>query len=118
MRIRLIFGLFALSINLISGYGGMITLGQAGLLGVAGYGVAILTTHNGWPLGAAVVAAMLICALASAFFGALVVRARGTYFVMITLAEGMVVWGIAQRWGDLTGGEGDPLGPGGQARRP
>ena len=101
----LIFGLFALSINLISGYGGMITLGQAGLLGVAGYGVAILTTHNGWPLGAAVVAALLVCALASAFFGALVVRARGTYFVMITLAEGMVVWGIAQRWGDLTGGE-------------
>jgi branched-chain amino acid transport system permease protein len=34
-----------------------------------------------------------------------VVRARGTYFVMITLAEGMVVWGIAQRWQELTGGE-------------
>jgi len=101
----LIFGLFALSINIISGYGGMITLGHAGLLGVAGYGVAILTTHSGWPLGAAVAAALLICAVASVFFGALVVRSRGTYFVMITLAEGMVVWGIAQRWGELTGGE-------------
>jgi branched-chain amino acid transport system permease protein len=101
----LIFGLFALSINVISGYGGMITLGHAGLLGVAGYGVAILTTHSGWALGPAAVAALLLCALVSVCFGALAVRARGTYFVMITLAEGMVIWGIAQRWSDLTGGE-------------
>ena len=43
--------------------------------------------------------------LVSAFFALLVVRTRGTYFVMITLAEGMVVWGIALRWQELTGGE-------------
>jgi branched-chain amino acid transport system permease protein len=101
----LIFGLFALSINVISGYGGMITLGHAGLLGVAGYGVAIFTTQSGWALGPAIVAALALCALVSLFFGALAVRTRGTYFVMITLAEGMVIWGIAQRWSDLTGGE-------------
>jgi branched-chain amino acid transport system permease protein len=101
----LIFGLFALSINVISGYGGMITLGHAGLLGIAGYGVAIFTTQSGWALGPATVAALALCALVSLFFGALAVRTRGTYFVMITLAEGMVIWGIAQRWSDLTGGE-------------
>jgi branched-chain amino acid transport system permease protein len=101
----LIFGLFALSINIISGYGGMITLGHAGLLGAAGYGVAILTTQSGWSLGPAIVAGLLLCTLVSLFFGALAVRARGTYFVMITLAEGMVIWGIAQRWSELTGGE-------------
>ena len=101
----LIFGLFALSINVISGYGGMITLGHAGLLGVAGYGVAIFTTHSGWALAPAVVAALAVCAVVSLFFGALAVRTKGTYFVMITLAEGMVIWGIAQRWSDLTGGE-------------
>jgi branched-chain amino acid transport system permease protein len=101
----LIFGLFALSINVISGYGGMITLGHAGLLGVAGYGVAIFTTQSGWALGPATVAALALCAVVSLFFGALAVRTRGTYFVMITLAEGMVIWGIAQRWSDLTGGE-------------
>jgi branched-chain amino acid transport system permease protein len=101
----LIFGLFALSINVISGYGGMITLGHAGLLGVAGYGVAIFTTQSGWALGPAIVAALALCALVSLFFGALAVRTRGTYFVMITLAEGMVIWGIAQRWSELTGGE-------------
>jgi branched-chain amino acid transport system permease protein len=101
----LIFGLFALSINVLAGYGGLITLGQAGFIGVAGYGVAILTTREGWPLGAAVAGALVLCVLAAAFFGLLLVRARGTYFVMITLAEGMVVWGIAQRWQELTGGE-------------
>jgi branched-chain amino acid transport system permease protein len=101
----LIFGLFALSINVISGYGGMITLGHAGLLGIAGYGVAIFTTQSGWALGPATVAALALCAVVSLFFGALAVRTRGTYFVMITLAEGMVIWGIAQRWSELTGGE-------------
>jgi branched-chain amino acid transport system permease protein len=101
----LFFGLFALAINLISGYGGMITLGQAGMLGVAGYGLGILTVDQGWSLGAAVGAALVAAAVASAFFGILAVRTRGTYFVMITLAEGMVVWGIAQRWQELTGGE-------------
>jgi branched-chain amino acid transport system permease protein len=101
----LIFGLFALSINVLAGYGGMITLGQAGFIGVAGYGVAVLTTKEGWPLGAAIAGALVLCLLAAVFFGLLLVRARGTYFVMITLAEGMVVWGIAQRWQELTGGE-------------
>jgi len=101
----LFFGLFALSINVISGYGGMITLGHAGLLGVAGYALGILTVDSGWSLGPAVVAALAATVVASAFFGLLAVRTRGTYFVMITLAEGMVVWGIAQRWQELTGGE-------------
>jgi branched-chain amino acid transport system permease protein len=101
----LIFGLFALSINFLSGYGGMITLGHAGLLGVAGYGLGVLTVNSGWSLGPALIAALGAATLVSAFYGALAVRTRGTYFVMITLAEGMVVWGIAQRWQELTGGE-------------
>jgi branched-chain amino acid transport system permease protein len=101
----LFFGLFALSINLLSGYGGMITLGHAGLMGVAGYGLGILTVNKGWALGPALVAALAATVAASALFGLLAVRTRGTYFVMITLAEGMVIWGIAQRWQELTGGE-------------
>jgi branched-chain amino acid transport system permease protein len=101
----LFFGLFALSINLISGFGGMITLGHAGLMGVAGYGLAILSVNEGWGLAQAIVGALVATVLVSAFFALLVVRTRGTYFVMITLAEGMVVWGIALRWQELTGGE-------------
>lgn len=101
----LFFGLFALSINLISGFGGMITLGHAGLMGVAGYGLAILSVNEGWGLAQAIVGALVATVVVSAFFALLVVRTRGTYFVMITLAEGMVVWGIALRWQELTGGE-------------
>jgi branched-chain amino acid transport system permease protein len=101
----LFFGLFALSINLISGFGGMITLGHAGLMGVAGYGLAILSVNEGWGLAQAIVGALVATVLVSAFFALLVVRTRCTYFVMITLAEGMVVWGIALRWQELTGGE-------------
>lgn len=101
----LFFGLFALSINLISGFGGMITLGHAGLMGVAGYGLAILSVNEGWSLAAAVIGALVATVLVSVFFALLVVRTRGTYFVMITLAEGMVIWGIALRWQELTGGE-------------
>ena len=101
----LIFGLFALSINLISGYGGMVTLGHAGLLGVAAYGLGILTVNSGWALGPALLAALAAATVAAAIFGVLAVRTRGTYFVMITLAEGMIVWGIAARWQELTGGE-------------
>ncbi len=110
----LFFGLFALSINLISGYGGMITLGHAALLGVAGYALGDPRRQLGAGRSPAAIAARARrdrggvgsssrCSL---------VRTRGTYFVMITLAEGMVVWGIALRWQELTGGEngipGDP----------
>lgn len=101
----LFYGLFALSINLLGGYGGMVTLGQAGLLGTAGYALAILTTRSGLGLWPAIVVSLAICAVVSAFFGLLAVRTRGTYFVMITLAEGMIVWGIAERWQALTGGD-------------
>jgi branched-chain amino acid transport system permease protein len=101
----LFFGLFALSINLISGYGGMITLGHAGLMGVAGYALAILSVNEGWSLATAILGALGATIVASAFFALLVVRTRGTYFVMVTLAEGMVIWGIALRWQELTGGE-------------
>lgn len=101
----LIFGLFALSINMLAGFGGMVTLGHAGLLGVAGYGVAILSTKSGWSLGTSIAGGLAVCVVASAFFGVLVARVRGTYFVMVTLAVGMVIWGLAQRWQELTGGE-------------
>ena len=83
----------------------MVTLGHAGLLGVAGYGLAILTVDEGWPLAPRSSPRSPLRSWRSAFFGLLVVRSRGTYFVMITLAQGMVMWGIAQRWQELTGGE-------------
>jgi len=101
----LFFGLFALSINLIAGYGGMVTLGQAGVLGIAGYGLGIFYTSYALPLGVSALLAIISTIVVAAFFGLLLVRASGVYFLMITLAQGMVVWGVAQRLTTLTGGD-------------
>jgi branched-chain amino acid transport system permease protein len=91
-------GLFALSINLLAGYAGMVTLGQAGISGVAGYTFGILLVHFQVPMWPALGMGLAAALLAAGFFGLLAVRTSGVYFLMVTLAEGMVVWGIAQRW--------------------
>jgi branched-chain amino acid transport system permease protein len=98
-------GLFALSINLIGGYGGMVTLGQAGISGMAAYALGIAVTRADVPLGIGLVLGLVVAVVAAFVFGVLAVRASGVYFLMITLAEGMIVWGIAQRWTTVTGGD-------------
>lgn len=98
-------GLFALSINLISGYAGMVTLGQAGVSGIAAYAFGILLTQAQIPLIPALILSLLACIAVALVFGLVAVRASGVFFLMITLAEGMIVWGIAQRWTTVTGGD-------------
>jgi branched-chain amino acid transport system permease protein len=98
-------GLLALSINLIAGYAGMVTLGQAGVSGIAGYGLGILLTKTAIPLLPALLLAFCGCILVAIVFGLIAVRASGVFFLMITLAEGMIVWGIVQRWTTVTGGD-------------
>jgi branched-chain amino acid transport system permease protein len=100
----LIYALFALSINMMLGYGGMVSLGHAGYLGIAGY-ACILATIAGYDQLTAAVFAVALSTLAAAFFGVLSLRAPGLGFIMITLALGQIVWGIAYRANDLTGGD-------------
>ena len=101
----LIYALFALSINLMLGYGGMVSLGHAAYLGVAGYTCILLVIAGydqltvGHPRGAA------LDGCSPALFGVLSLRAPGLGFIMITLAIGQIVWGIAYRANDLTGGD-------------
>jgi branched-chain amino acid transport system permease protein len=100
----LIYALFALSINLMLGYGGMVSLGHAAYLGVAGYTCIILVTAGYNQLLAAVIAVLFSTAFAG-LFGVLSLRAPGLGFIMITLAIGQIIWGIAYRYNDLTGGD-------------
>src|SRR5207248_5623522 len=100
----LIYALFALSINMMLGYGGMVSLGHAGYLGIAGY-ACILATIAGWNQLAAAIFALALSTAAAAFFGVLSLRAPGLGFIMITLALGQIVWGVAYRANDLTGGD-------------
>jgi branched-chain amino acid transport system permease protein len=88
----LIFGMLALSLMMLAGYGGMVSLAQITVAGVAGYMIAIFGQNSsgvhgfGWPWWIAAPFAVLIAALASALIGAISVRTEGIYTIMITLA--------------------------------
>src|SRR5262249_26933626 len=92
----LIYALFALSINMMLGYGGMVSLGHAGYLGIAGY-ACILATAAGYDQLTAAIFAIALSTATAAFFGVLSLRAPGLGFIMITLALGQIVWGRAYR---------------------
>jgi branched-chain amino acid transport system permease protein len=101
----LIAALFALSLNLLVGYAGLVSLGHAGYLGLAAYTSGWLLTHLGWGhLGAAAVALVGTTVMAG-IFGLIALRASGISFLMITLALGQILWGLAYRWTSVTGGD-------------
>jgi branched-chain amino acid transport system permease protein len=109
MSQALVLGIIAMSVDLLLGYTGLPSLGQAAYLGMGAYLTAILASTYGFGLGGGfwlvVVLGMLAGAAAAAVFGLFAVRASGVYFLMITLALGMCVWGLAYRWNSLTGGD-------------
>lgn len=105
----LIFGILAMSLDILLGYTGLPSLGQAAYLGMGAYVAAILTTRFGfgldWTFWLLIVLGFVIGAVTAAFFGLFAIRATGVYFLMITLALGQCVWGLAYRWNSLTGGD-------------
>jgi branched-chain amino acid transport system permease protein len=101
----LIAAIFALSLNLLVGFGGMTSLGHASYLGVAAYISALLTTRYGFGhLTAAFISVGGTVAMA-AFFGVIALRASGLGFLMITLALSQVLWGLAYRMSNVTNGD-------------
>src|ERR1700690_2275573 len=103
------FAILAMSVDLLLGYTGMSSMGQAAYLGVGAYLTAVLATKFhfglGWDFWLVVVLGILIGAALAALFGLFAIRAGGVYFLMITLALGQCVWGLAYRWNSLTGGD-------------
>ena len=88
----LIFALAATSLNLILGFGGMVSFGHAALVGVGAYSVAILTQMgitDAWLLWPA---AMAVSALFALIIGAISLRTQGVYFIMITLAFAQMIY--------------------------
>jgi branched-chain amino acid transport system permease protein len=100
----LLFAVFALALNTLVGYGGLVSLGHAGLFAIAGYTGGLLLAA-GYGHFTADLAAILVTLAASAVFALLALRSTGIGFLMITLALGQIVWGIAYRWQSLTGGD-------------
>ncbi|MGE5094551.1 MAG: branched-chain amino acid ABC transporter permease [Betaproteobacteria bacterium] len=101
----LIASVFAMSLNLLVGYGGMTSLGHAAYLGLAAYSTAWLTLRFGLGPLAAGACAIGITTFMAGVFGVLALRAAGLGFLMITLALGQILWGLAYRWVTVTGGD-------------
>lgn len=99
-----IFGLLALSVDLLLGHAGLFSLCHAAFFSVAAYTTAILQVRYGVSTALAAPAGILAGTLLGFVFG-LSVRTRGVYFILITIALGYIVWGVAYRWSSFTGGD-------------
>lgn len=105
ISLSLILGLFAMSIDLMAGYAGLVTLGHAGVMGSAMYGAGYVAARTGGGLGTQIAVGVLAGMTAAAIFGVMAMRTTGVYFIMITIAQGMIVWGLSIRLNTITGAE-------------
>jgi branched-chain amino acid transport system permease protein len=103
------FAILVMSVDLLLGFTGLSSMGQAAYFGVGAYLTAVFVTKLhiglGWDFWLVVLLGIAIGAALAAFFGLFAMRATGVYFLMITLALGQCVWGLAYRWNSLTGGD-------------
>jgi branched-chain amino acid transport system permease protein len=100
----LFYAIFALGVNVLAGYAGLVSLGHAGLFGITAYSAARIMTA-GYGHVTIDTAALAITVVASAVFAILALRGTGLGFVMITVALGQIVWGVAYRWISITNGD-------------
>jgi branched-chain amino acid transport system permease protein len=100
----LLYAVFALGLNALVGYAGLVSLGHAGLFGIAAYAGALLI-NDGDGHAVAIAGALGVTLIAAAVFAVLALRGTGLGFVMITVALGQIVWGVAYRWISITNGD-------------
>jgi branched-chain amino acid transport system permease protein len=101
----LIFGMLAMSIDILAGFAGRTSLGHGAIFGVSGYVVVYASAQAGLPPAVAFVLGVAAATAVAIVFALLAVRTSGVYFLLLTLALGMIVWGICLRWTQVTGGE-------------
>ena len=101
----LIYGIFAMSLDILIGYAGLPSLGHAAFFGVSAYTVAILNVKVFHNFAVEFLSGLVAVAIVAMIFGLLVLRSKGIYFLMVTLALSMLLWGLASRWAGLTGGD-------------
>jgi len=111
----LFYAIFALAIDILLGFGGLVSLGHAGIFGVTCYVVAV-TLAAGWGHTLAIIISIIVTLVTMAVYAVVALRATGIGFLMITLALGQILWGLAYRWISVTNGdngltvEGRPFG--------
>jgi branched-chain amino acid transport system permease protein len=101
----LIYGLFALSLNVLAGHVGSVSFGHAAFFAIGGYACAYLQTRVGTPLVLSMLGAVALTSVAAWVIGLFCVRLNAIYFSMLTLAFSMLVWAVAIKWKPVTGGD-------------
>lgn len=99
------FGLFATSLNILVGYGGMVSFGHAMFFGGGAYAFGLLMQKGGASIPVAILGAVVFCALLGLVVGAICVRLKEIYFSFLTLAFQMLIHSIIITWTSLTGGD-------------
>ena len=102
-----IFAVLALSLNLLLGYAGQLSLGHAAFFGIGAYATALLTVKLEWSPWLGLAAAIALPALAGWMIGRLALKIRGAYFVLLTISFAGVIALVSVNWMELTNG---PLG--------
>jgi branched-chain amino acid transport system permease protein len=100
----IVFGLAAMSFNLLLGFTGVMSFGHAAYFGLGAYGAGLTLKYVAASTPLAILDGVLLGGLAGALFGLFIVRRRGVYFAMVTVAFGQVAFYIAYSWNSLTGG--------------
>jgi branched-chain amino acid transport system permease protein len=100
----LFYAIFAMGLNILVGYAGLVSLGHAGMFGITAYALAYLLSA-GFGHTTAILGAFVISMGCMAVYAALALRTTGIGFIMITLALGQIIWGLAYRWISLTNGD-------------
>jgi branched-chain amino acid transport system permease protein len=101
----LVLGLAAMSVNFLLGFTGVLSFGHAAYFGLGAYGAGLSLKFLAPSTPLALIMGMLLGGLAGAILGTLIVRRRGVYFAMVTIAFGQVFYYIAFQWSSLTGGD-------------
>ena len=101
----LTWGLFAISIDLLLGFTGLLSFGHAAFWGGSAYTTGLIAMKSGLPFPVAVIGGAIFAMVIAVPIGYLSVRRTGIYFAMVTLAFGQVLYFVANQWRDVTGGE-------------
>lgn len=104
LSLTCIYAIPAIGLNLMLGYGGLVSLGQAGFVGIGAYCLGILTVDAGWPVWTALPTAFAAAAAAGAAVGFASLRLRTHYFMIVTLALGLILHAVMNNWEGLTRG--------------
>jgi branched-chain amino acid transport system permease protein len=101
----LVLALAAMSVNFLLGFTGVLSFGHAAWFGLGAYGAGLALKFVAASTPLSILAGMLLAGIAGGLLGALIVRRRGVYFAMVTIAFGQVFYYIAFQWSSLTGGD-------------